>query len=581
MSTVKVNLKKIANFELQELIGSGGMANIYRGVQLSLERPVAIKVLHQHLTLNDDFVARFKQEAKQAAILQHHNIVSIIDYGHQDGEYFIAMEYIDGQNLKDILSRIKRFPLEVALLIAREVAYGLKYAHVQGLIHRDIKPANIMLSKDGRVVITDFGIAKTYGDMSITVTGQTIGSPAYMSPEQAAGRPIDHRCDIFSLGIVLYEIVTGEKPFKGDNYQEAMTNVISGTPVDPSTLRVDVNKAIEDIMKKALQKDIESRYQDAEELAREIDAELGHYVLPSEKKVIAGFVRNPIRTTEKLRSDRISKHMESALYYVNIGHGRLTDAINEFENVLRYDKNNKIAKQYLEKLKTGQEEFVSNQPSRKFKLSFLGMAIITVASIIAMVFLLLAHRNEKLAHDSVITPEDGPAIVNQPEPEPVKPFEVAMGEMTIVPSPPPPVVEKPAEKPPIPVKNKSNNTGKAKTPAKNNTSKTSSTPPKTQNSKAKPKTKNETPKPVSQPAPKEIYPNQSLKEYGILKIVSKPVAEFSVDFKYYGKTNGPNIKLPPGRHIISVDAKGYRAERKRIFTEKGKAETLEIELKPE
>lgn len=574
MTTVKANLKRIANFELQELIGSGGMANIYKGVQLSLERPVAIKVLHQHLTLNEDFVTRFKQEAKQAAILQHQNIVSIIDYGHQDAEYFIAMEYIDGQNLKDILSRIKRFPLEVALLIAREVASGLKYAHIQGLIHRDIKPANIMLSKDGRVVITDFGIAKTYGDMSITVTGQTIGSPAYMSPEQAAGRPIDHRCDIFSLGIVLYEIVTGEKPFKGDNYQEAMTNVISGTPADPSSLRVDVNLAIESIMKKALQKDSESRYQDAEEMAAQIDTELEHYVLPSEKKVIAGFVRNPIRTTEKLRSDRISKHMESALYYVNIGHGRLTDAINEFENVLRYDKNNKIAKQYLDKLKSGRKDFVGSPPPRKFKLSFWGMAIITAVSIAAMILFVLAFKYDSLSLGGLFKSGEKGAAANQPRHESNSQSKVADSKPADMSRSVAPAVET------------SNKDGKSKKDVVSSKGDTSKKVTKPQQSARQPVASAETNKdmpngPASNIVSEYNYPNQNLKEFGLAKIIAKPPSEFSVDFKYYGKTGGPDVKLTPGRHIISIDAKGYRAERKRIFTEEGKSQIIEVELKPE
>ena len=160
MNKIEANKRKITNFELNKLIGSGGMANIYKGVQLSLDRPVAIKLMHPHLTLNEGFVVRFENEAKQAAQLAHQNIVAIIDYGHHENEYFIAMEYIDGQNLKEIMTRMKRLPLEIALLIAREVVAGLKYAHSNGLIHRDIKPANIMLSSDGRVMITDFGIAK-------------------------------------------------------------------------------------------------------------------------------------------------------------------------------------------------------------------------------------------------------------------------------------------------------------------------------------------------------------------------------------------------------------------------------------
>jgi len=295
----KTNLaqRKIANFDMKELIGSGGMANIYRGIQLSLDRPVAIKLLHEHLISNAGFVVRFENEAKQAAQLAHPNIVAIIDYGHHENEYFIAMEYIDGQNLKEILTRIERLPLEVALLIACKVAEGLNYAHSMGLIHRDIKPANIMLSTDGRVMITDFGIAKHPNDLSITTTGQMVGSPAYMSPEQAAGRPPDKRCDIFSFGIVLYEMIVGQKPFNGDSYQAMMTSIISGKVKRPSKNRSDISDSLEKIILKSLKKDIESRYQTVEELEKDLVQEIKSFIISSETKLISDFVKNPISTT--------------------------------------------------------------------------------------------------------------------------------------------------------------------------------------------------------------------------------------------------------------------------------------------
>jgi serine/threonine protein kinase len=559
MSITTVIHKKISNFELRELIGAGGMANIYKGLQLSLERPVAIKILHQHLTLNEDFVTRFKQEAKQAAILQHQNIVSIIDYGHQDAEYFIAMEFIDGQNLKEILTRIKRFPLEVCMLIIREVANGLKYAHSQGLIHRDIKPANIMLSQDGRVVITDFGIAKSHSDMSITVTGQTVGSPAYMSPEQAAGRPIDNRCDMFSLGIVFYEMVTGEKPFKGETFQEAMTNIISAVPPDPSSIRIDVTPSIESIMKKLLEKDIESRYQDAEDLVGQLDSELAHYLIPSEKKLVAEFVKNPVRIAQKLRTDRISKHMESALYYVNIGHGRLSDAIKEFENVLRYDKNNKLAKQYLDKLKTGQEGFAGTRKFRKLGKLTRWLAVSAILVILMSSILLVRHFKNQGQPDAVESqlPADNAiqqlaAQANDNDME----ADIAKTEM-----PPQEEVKKPPPQ----------SAGlKAEQKASARNSKPVSKPSTQPN--------NVSPKATSEESSKFNYPNQDLARYGLLQVVSDPPARFLIDFREYGLTGGPPVKLSPGRHFVVIEAKGYRTERKRIYTEEDKLETFEISL---
>jgi len=350
-TTLPVDTFSIDNYKVVELIGSGGMANIYKAIQLSLDRPIALKIMHQHLTREEGFVMRFEKEAKLAAQLQHENIVAIIDYGSDKGVYFIAMEHIDGKNLKEILSKQSRLPLEICLLISQQIAEGLKYAHVHNLIHRDIKPSNIILSHDGRVMLTDFGIAKGCDDLTITSTGQMIGSPAYMSPEQAAGRPIDHRSDIFSLGIIMYEIISGQKPFNGGTYQEMVQSIMSQQPESLQRLRIDVNPEIEAQVMKALVKDADSRYQSVEEFADRIYAELQRYKIPPVKKLISSFLSNPIKITNKLRTDKISNHMESALYYVTMGEGRLKEAEKEFQEVLRYDKNNKSAKEYLKKLR--------------------------------------------------------------------------------------------------------------------------------------------------------------------------------------------------------------------------------------
>jgi len=231
---------------------------------------VALKIMHPHFHTNEAFITRFEKEAKRAAMLQHENIVSIIDYGCDNGEYYIAMEYIDGTNLAEIIRKQRKMPLEVALHICHQVAEGLKYAHGMGLVHRDIKPGNIMLSYDGRVMITDFGIAKATGDSTITSAGQVIGSPSYMSPEQAAGRPTDHRSDLFSLGIIFYEIVAGEKPFNGETYQSLITSIMSDYPTSLQEFRIDVTREIDELVQRALIKVADSRYQSAEEFSEAV-----------------------------------------------------------------------------------------------------------------------------------------------------------------------------------------------------------------------------------------------------------------------------------------------------------------------
>jgi serine/threonine protein kinase len=544
MSTTIINTKRIANFEINELIGSGGMANIYKAMQLSLERPIALKVLHRHLTMNENFIARFEKEAKRAAMLHHENIVSIIDYGCQDGEYFIAMEYVEGQNLKQMMTRMKRLPLEVALLIGREVANGLKYAHGFGLIHRDIKPANIMLSSDGRVMITDFGIAKGHQDMSITDTGQMVGSPAYMSPEQAAGRPVDHRCDLFSLGIVLYEIITGEKPFKGENYQELVTNIISTQPMPMKDIRVDVTTSIESIASKCLTKDIEGRYQDADVVAVDLDDEISHYIIQPSKKLMCEFIKNPIHITEKLRADRISKHTEKALYFMNQGQGRLADATREFENVLRFDKKNKMAQKYLIQLKLGKTVEVRVAKLKGWKspywmLAGLGTLILCVAAALILFGgkqapLDIQAGNQRLPSQELVAGEI--------------PIGLTLDAKNVKQSSIQPA--KTSSKPSLSNPNKGNKAGDS--PAKNQAG--------------------------IQAVSGYNYPNQNLAEYGLLELISTPEAELYVDNEKYGKTCGPAVKLAAGRHLVKIQKDGYRSTEKRIFVETGKPAKISVVL---
>lgn len=326
------------------------MANIYKARQISLDRTVAIKKLHPHLTQNLNFLARFETEAKAAASLKHENIVSIIEYGRDNDDYFIAMEFVDGKNLKDILEEHKKVPPEVALVIARETASGLKYAHEMNLVHRDVKPANIMLALEGTVKITDFGIVKANKDISLTTTGSTLGSPAYMSPEHLRGTDLDKRSDLFSLGIILFEMLTGQKPFYGESYQEVITRILTENPPKPSKLNPEIDPRLEDILKKALEKEKEKRFQDAEEFIEELDKQIAWYKVSPKKKIIKDYLEDPTTFTQKIKELRVKNHLDSALYFLNLGKGRITDAKKEFMEVLRWDKENELAQKYIQKL---------------------------------------------------------------------------------------------------------------------------------------------------------------------------------------------------------------------------------------
>src|SRR6476660_2505833 len=205
-------------YELAELVGTGGMSSVYRAHDRLLERDVALKVLHEQFTADTDYVERFRREARSVAQLSHPNIVTVIDRGEQDGRQFIVFEYIDGENLKSLVEREGPLPEDEAVRLTLQVARGLGFAHDNGLVHRDVKPQNVLLNGDHQAKVNDFGIARSLDVGGLTQTGTVMGTSDYIAPEQARGSQVDAQSDIYSLGAVLYELLTGEVPFPGDNF---------------------------------------------------------------------------------------------------------------------------------------------------------------------------------------------------------------------------------------------------------------------------------------------------------------------------------------------------------------------------
>src|SRR5580765_7560938 len=195
------------------------MSSVYRAHDSLLERYVALKILHEQYNEDDDFVERFKREARSVAQLQHPSIVTVIARGEEEGRQYIVFEYIDGENLKEFVVRKGRLEVREALEIAVDIARALAFAHEHGLIHRDVKPQNVLLNGDGRAKVTDFGIARSLDvEHGVTQTGTVLGTSNYIAPEQASGQPVDDRSDVYSLGVVLYELLTGEVPFPGESF---------------------------------------------------------------------------------------------------------------------------------------------------------------------------------------------------------------------------------------------------------------------------------------------------------------------------------------------------------------------------
>ena len=262
-------------YELEEVVGQGGMSTVYKAHDSLLERYVALKVLHQQYNEDEDFVERFKREARSVAQLQHPNIVTVIDRGEEDGRQYIVFEFIDGENLKELVVRKGRLEVRDALEIADEVAQGLAFAHENGLVHRDVKPQNVLLNGDGRAKVTDFGIARSLDvEHGVTQTGTILGTSNYIAPEQATGQPVDAHTDVYSLGIVLYEMITGELPFPGESFVAIAMKHIQQPSPNVLDIRGDVPLRVASMIDRALEKDPEQRFPTMGAFAAEIEASL-------------------------------------------------------------------------------------------------------------------------------------------------------------------------------------------------------------------------------------------------------------------------------------------------------------------
>lgn len=272
--------KKLSNrYLIDEMLGQGGMSAVYKATDPNLKRVVAVKMIHTHLSDNPDFVKRFEEEAAAVAQLRHHGIIQVYDFNQDDDLYYMVLEFVPGETIQDHLKRLnesgRKLPISKVMEYMANICDAVDYAHQRGMIHRDIKPANIMLNTQGQVILMDFGIAKIVGGQRHTATGAVVGTAMYMSPEQIRGEQPDRRSDIYSLGVTLFEMVSGQPPFQADSAMTLMMMHVNDPVPDPRKLNPEVPEELITVINKALAKNPNDRYQTAAEMASALRNALG------------------------------------------------------------------------------------------------------------------------------------------------------------------------------------------------------------------------------------------------------------------------------------------------------------------
>lgn len=272
--TTLVGIQLNGRYRLDAQIGTGGMSTVYRATDAVLERNVAVKLMHREFAEDSDQLERFRREARAVAQLSHPHVVSVIDAGEDDGHPYIVFEYVDGETLKKRVRRLGRLPVDQGVAYAIEIARALGSAHARGIVHRDIKPQNVLIGPDGSAKVTDFGIARSLDDDGLTAAGRVLGTTDYVSPEQALGHEVSGQTDVYSLGVVFYEMLTGDVPFHGENQVAvAMRHVREDFP-DVRERRPEVSASVARVLDRMTAKDLRERYPDAGALIRDLEEAL-------------------------------------------------------------------------------------------------------------------------------------------------------------------------------------------------------------------------------------------------------------------------------------------------------------------
>lgn len=394
-------------YDMLEEVGHGGMAVVYRSKDTVLDREVAVKVLHPHLADREESRARLRREAITVAKLRHDNILEIFDYsGEGADESYIVTEFIHGVTLRDWLdSRWQPRPALAAMIVHR-LCLALAHAHEFGVVHRDIKPENVMIREDGCLKLMDFGIAQILDHQKLTMTGQLLGSPAYMAPELISGKPIDSRTDLFSVGILLYQLATGQLPFSGRNPHEVLNRIADADYAPASSVNPMVDEELEDILKRALAREPDHRYQTARALANELEDYLNGMGVEPTPEELRAYFKNAEEFVDEL-DRRVCEHMlEKAQEANQEGHG--ARALKLLSRVIELDPNNARATEMIDAVR---------RRGRVMRQALLAVGLVALLGLVGAGVMLMREMGDRSALAQATQPEPRKAAPRPPNKE--------------------------------------------------------------------------------------------------------------------------------------------------------------------
>ena len=342
-------LRKLEKYEIIEELGHGGMATVYRATDTVLEREVALKVMHPHLRAAEEARRRFHREARSVARLRHPRVLEIYDFsGEGSEEAYIAAELLTGPTLKQWREQQGEVPAEIAACATIEIAQALEAAHAAGIVHRDVKPENVLLHENRELKLTDFGIADMLDAQSMTATGQILGSPGHMAPEQIEGKDCDARTDLFSLGTVIYYLATGRLPFTGRNPHQVLKRIIDGEYADPLRVNPTIGGRLRAIIVKALERDVAERYQSAREVIVDLEAFVAEAGITDAQAMLERYLKDPEKVGAEIRAETIDRLIEHGARASDAGD--VPGALDYYNRVLALDEGNERVLKLIERV---------------------------------------------------------------------------------------------------------------------------------------------------------------------------------------------------------------------------------------